>query len=328
MKLAIISDPERYEKFAPADARAYWESASFFPLDAAPREIAAACPDAEVLLVDAIAQVPAELIEALPRLKVIHSEGVAYNGIDCAAAARAGVLVCNNKGGNAGAVAEQVIMLMLGLLRTVVPGHLAVLAGEQIARKEHLILKGITDLQDCTVGLLGFGDIAQATAARLTPFGCKVAYWSRHRHDEAAGRLGVEYRALDDLLAQADIVSLHMAVTDQTIGFIGSERLAAMRPGAALINTARGELIDNEALVAALADGHLGAAAFDTIAPEPVSADNPVVAYAKDHPEQVLLAPHIGGVTIGSFKRMQAHMWENVRRVAAGERPDCIVNGR
>ena len=168
--------------------------------------------DADVILADAISEVSAQVIGDMPNLKMIHSEGVAYNKIDLNAASERKIYVCNNKGGNAGAVAEQTILLILGLLRTIIPGHEAVLEGNQIARKEKLMVSGITDLADCTVGLLGMGDIAKETAKRLHSFGCRCVYYSRNRKSaQMEEELCVTYKPLDELLSMCDIISLHMA---------------------------------------------------------------------------------------------------------------------
>lgn len=328
MRIAVIANEERYRLFAPSERVFKDHEVAFFPLDTPDERVARECPDAEVLLVDAIAPVSAGLIAALPALKMVHSEGVAVSAIDCRSAQQRGVYVCNNKGGNAGAVAEQALMLMLGFLRGVVAGNESVLEGRQIERKEKMMLEGITDLADCTVGLIGLGDIGQATAARLATFGCRCLYWSRTRRDAALEEsLCVTYVPLPELLGRSDIVSLHVAVTDDTLRFMDAERFSLMKGGALLVNTGRGELVDNEALIAALDQGTLSGAALDVCDLEPVAFDNPVVAYAREHPGRVLFSPHIGGVTTGSFKRMHAHMWENVERIARVERPDCVVNG-
>ncbi len=164
MKAAIIGDPKRSAKYAPDWPIVKETDKVFFDLDAPVEEIVEKAGDADVLLADAIAKVPGELIKRLPGLKLIHSEGVAYNGIDTETAKKCGVPVCNCKGMNAGAVAEQAILLMLGLLRDVVGGNEAEKAGRQLAVKQAMMVSGITDLADCKVGLVGFGDIAVATA--------------------------------------------------------------------------------------------------------------------------------------------------------------------
>ena len=277
MKILVIGDEKRYRGFGPAwDEDAF--QCTFCPRGSSNAELIAACPDAEVIFADAISPVDAELIAALPALKMIHSEGVAFDKIDCKAAADAGVFVCNNKGGNAPSVAEQTVLLMLELLRDSIAGHHATQAGEQIRFKESKMRDGIHELSGMTVGLVGFGDIAKATAKLLSAFGSKVYYWNRTRREAAEVEYGVEYLPLDELCAECDIISLHLSVTPETAGLVDAAFLAKMKPTAYLVNTARGDLVDNEALRDALVNGRIAGAAFDTIAPEPTPADHPLVA--------------------------------------------------
>ena len=328
MKAAIIGDPKRSAKYAPDWPIVKETDKVFFDLDAPVEEIVEKAGDADVLLADAIAKVPGELIKRLPGLKLIHSEGVAYNGIDTETAKNCGVPVCNCKGMNAGAVAEQAILLMLGLLRDVVGGNEAEKAGRQLAVKQAMMVRGITDLADCKVGLVGFGDIAVATADRLHAFGSQVFYWNhRRRTPEVEGSHHVKFLPLDELLEECDIISLHVAVTPETTGMVNGDFLAKMKPGSYLINTARGDLVDNAALRAALESGQIAGAGLDTIAPEPTTADNLLVDLVPAAGVRVLYSPHVGGITTGSFKRGYRMIWENVQRVAEGKRPERVVNG-
>ena len=135
------------------------------------------------------------------------------------------------------------------------------------------------------------------------------------------------YLPLEELAETCDIVSLHCAVTDETWHMADDAFLARMKPTAILINTARGDLVDNAALRRALTEGRIAGAGLDTLAPEPVPADHPLVDLPPEVREKVVLAPHLGGITEASFRRAHAHMWRNAERIAAGERPDNIVNG-
>lgn len=327
MKILIIGNRERYEKFGPGKKLPDSYEIVCCPVGGGDEELLRSAGDADVVLADAIASVSGYVIEHMPNLKMIHSEGVAYNKIDVSAADKRNIYVCNNKGGNAGAVAEQAVLLMLGLLRTVVSGHNAVMEGRQLERKEALMVSGITDLADCKIGILGFGDIGRETAKRLRAFGCTCFYYTKNRKSsEIEDACGAVYRPLEKLLAECDIISLHMAVQEETTGFMDRKRIAQMKEGAYLVNTGRGELVDNQALCEALKEGRLAGAGLDTVFPEPVREDNPLVKLAKAYPGKILFSPHIGGVTTGSFKRMHRHMWENVRRIENGQQPDCIVN--
>lgn len=327
MKILIIGEQERSEAYMPDLPIVEEAETVYAEMGTDEAELLARAQDADVIFADAIAKVPGSLIRQMPNLKLIHSEGVGYNGIDVEAASERGIYVCNNRGMNAGAVAEQTVLLMLGLLRDVAAGHASVRQGRQIQVKQQKMVEGITELADCTVGLIGFGNIAKATAVRLKPFGCRVVYYNRHRKPvEEEARYGVEYVSLDRLARISDIVSIHVAVTPETKGMIGREFLSRMKETAYFINTSRGELVDNEAMKEALEKGRIAGAGFDTIAPEPTTADNPLVALKEDCPARVLYSPHIGGITKSSFRRCHLQMWQNAGRVWKGEKPVDIVN--
>lgn len=320
MKLLVIGDKARVEKYLPDLPVTSQVQVIVADRGADDDELVALAPDADFILADAISPVSSSLMERLPSLKLVHSEGVAYNAIDAEAARRLGIAVCNNAGVNAGAVAEQTILLMLACLRDAVAGDAAVREGRQIQTKERLMVQGIRELGDCTVGFIGFGAIAQATAKRLAGWGCTMLYNKRTPLAASAEEeLGVSFRSLDDLLAESDIVSLHVPVTDATAGLVDEGFLAKMKPGSILVNTARGEIVNQEALVDALQNGHLAAAGLDTLCPEPVQPDNPLVAMGSEGPGCVVLSPHIGGVTEGMFYRAHRNVWENIARTIAGQ---------
>lgn len=327
MRILTIGGRDKYERLDPEDLRKAGDSIVFVPRDATVKQAVDACPDAEVLFIDAISPATAELMDALPKLRMICSEGVAYDKIDCKAAAERGIYVTNNAGGNAGAVAEQAILLMLGLLRRVTWGNAAVRAGGQIEAKSAVFAHGEDDLMDLTVGIIGMGAIGQALARRLAPFGCRLVYTSGHRKVALEKELGIEWMELPELLGVSHIVSLNCAVTPETAGMVDEGFLTSMREGSYLVNTARGELVDNDALAYALESGHLAGAGLDTVAPEPVTLDNPLLNLSDEALARVLFSPHVGGITTGALRRLQRHMWENVYALERGERPTCVVNG-
>ena len=328
MHIVVLGQEARYQVYRPAMPFLDRQTPAFLDKDSTEAEIAAASPEAEGLFVDAITPVTASLMDRLPKLRLIHSEGVAYDRIDLDAARQRNIYVCNNKGCNAGAVAEQAILLMLMLLRHALPGDRAVREGRQMEMKERYMVEGITELSACKVGLVGFGDIGRATAERLAPFGCELYYYTRHRRTpEEERKYSVTYLPLEELAAACEIVSLHCAVNDETRNMVDDAFLGRMQPTAYLINTARGDLVDNDALVRALTEGRIAGAGLDTLAPEPVPADHPLVTLPPEIQDRVALAPHLGGITEASFRRAHAHMWRNAERLAAGERPDCVVNG-
>ena len=328
MRILVLGQEARYRAYCPPWVRLEQQDLTFLDKESTEEQIAAAGKTAEILFADAITPVTASLIAQLPQLRLIQSEGVTFDRIDLAAAGARGIYVCNNKGCNAGAVAEQAVLLMLMLLRHGLTGDRAVREGRQMEMKERCMVEGITELSACRVGLIGFGDIAHATAERLAPFGCRLYYYTRHRRTpEEEQRCHVTYLPLEQLLAACDILSLHCAVTEETRNLVDAAFLRQVKPTAYLINTARGDLVDNEALRQALVEGRLAGAGLDTLAPEPVPADHPLATLPQEVQDRVVLAPHLGGITEASFRRAHAHMWRNVERLAAGERPDSIVNG-
>ena len=328
MKILVFGPEARYNAYRPAFASALDAELVFCPLGSSPRRAAADHPDAQVLFADPIIDVDREIIGLLPQLKLIQSEGVAFNRIDLEAARERGIYVCNNKGCNADSVAEHTIMLMLMALRHGITGHRAVLAGQQVQMKEAVMASSSPELGEQAVGLVGFGDIAQATARRLHPFGCRLYYYTLHRRTpEIESEFGVSYLPLEELFAVCDILSLHCAVNDQTRGMVGEALLSHMKPTAILVNTARGDLVDNLAVRQALVEGRLGGIAMDTLAPEPTPADHPLVALPPEVADRAIYSPHFGGNTGGSFRRAHQNMWSNARAILQGERPVHVVNG-
>lgn len=327
MKLLVIGDAKRTSKYLPdMDIVKDVEIvvAARGSLDEEILEIAA---DADFIMADAISAVSANLIASMPNLKLIHSEGVAFNRIDCAAAKEAGVAVCNNAGVNSGAVAEQAIMLMLACLRDAIAGDAAVRAGRQIQKKERMMVEGFRELGDCKVGFIGFGSIAQATALRLSAWGCDMVYNKRtplSAEDEE--RFGARFVELDELLASCDIVSIHVPVTPETTGLVDADFIRKMKRGSILINTARGEIVDQIALKEAIISGQLSAAGLDTLHPEPVKPDNPLLHLPAEYEKRIVFSPHIGGVSEGMFYRAHRTVWENVARIIEGEEPINRVN--
>lgn len=327
MKVMVIGNRERYEKYAPDSEAASQVEMVYFPLGTEDRVLLESCKDAQGLVVDAIGKVSGELIQGLPDLKWIQSEGVGYNGIDVEAASKRNIPVCNNKGINAGAVAEQTVLLILALLRDFFAGDQAVRQGNQIQKKEEMMIRGFMELSECTVGLIGLGDIGKATAKLLGAFGSKVYYHKTHplTMEEESG-LNVTYLELDDMLAKCNVISLHVPVTPQTREMVNEEFLGKMRKDAWLINTARGEIVDNDALRKALEEDWILGAGLDTVAPEPTSKDNVLVDLPEEVRSKVVYSPHIAGVSTGTFRRAHENIWENIRRVSLGEKPMNQVN--
>lgn len=287
------------------------------------------CPDADILIADAIADIPADLMQGMPELKLIHSEGVAFNRIDIETAGRQGIYVCNCAGMNAQAVAEQAILLMLGVLRNVAYNDQAVRDGRQIQVKEGYMAAGtLRDLSDCTVGLIGCGNIGRCTAKLLKAFHAETYYSQRRRLDaDEEQECGVTWAAsLAELLKTCDIISLHLPVTPETNRMCDAAFFSQMKPGSCLINTSRGELIDDQALADALKCGRLAMAGLDTLDREPVQKDHPLLLQPQEVESKILFSPHIGGITASSFRRGYKIIWNNILHIAEGSRPDNVVN--
>ena len=268
------------------------------------REIA----DADVLL-HVLKPVTPATIAAGPRLRLIQKLGVGVNTIDLEAAKAAGVAVANMPGTNSQAVAEMALALMLAVLRRLSYLDPLTRRGGGWAPEPDLI-DGVGEIAGRTVGFVGYGASAPRLGAALQALGAEVIYAANSAKPDAPGR----FVTLAELLAQADIVSLHLPLTAETQGLIDARALAAMRPGAILINTARGGLVDEAALVAALQSGRLRGAGLDVFAEEPVDPANPLLALPN-----VVLAPHMAWLTPETLERSLAAAFENCRRLATGE---------
>ena len=249
----------------------------------------------------------AEMIAAAPMLRLIQKIGVGVNTIDLDAAKARGIAVCNLPGTNARAVAELTLALMLAVLRRVSRFDAAMRRGEWLDPE---LQDGIGELGGRTVGLVGYGAIPRLLAPVLIALGCRLIYTSRAQHADALG----EWRSLDALLAEADVVSLHVPLTDDTANLIDAAAIARMNPGAVLINTARGGLVDQAALTEALASGRLAGAGLDVFVHEPHDASEALFRLSN-----VVLTPHIGWLTTGTFDRSFALAAENCRRLDSGE---------
>lgn len=248
----------------------------------------------------------AAMIGAAARLQLIQKIGVGVNTIDLAAAKARAIPVCNLPGTNARAVAELTLALMLATLRRL-PRFDAALRGG--VWSDPVLGDGLGELGGRTVGLVGYGAIPRLLAPVLAALGCRIVYTARRPKTDAVG----EPRPLEALLAESDVVSLHVPLTPDTEKLIDAAALALMRPGAVLINTARGGLVDQAALTEALCRGHLAAAGLDVFAAEPPLPGDRLLSLPN-----VVITPHIGWLTTGTFDRSFALAAENCRRVGAG----------
>ncbi len=322
-KVTFISDvttPERVYSNVP-ELKDF--DVKFFSTRDGEEKIIKEAADTEYLIVDAMGRASEKLIDSLQNLKLIQSEGVGYQGVDVETATRRNIPVCNNKGINDTAVAEVAVFLILGCLKKYNDGVAAVYDGRQIQKKAESF-GVIKELSECTVGLVGFGDIARQTAMLLKAFGARVIYYNRTRYERIEEEYGVEYVSLDELLKQSDFVSLHLAVTDATRNIVNSDFLKKMKSTAYLINTARGDLVDNSALLDAIKNNKIAGAGLDVIAPEPVQKDN--ILLDESIKDKLMLTPHIAGITALTVKKLYRNCYDNIVAIQNGNRPKNKVN--
>ncbi|HEV3165335.1 MAG TPA: phosphoglycerate dehydrogenase [Isosphaeraceae bacterium] len=257
----------------------------------------------------------AEALDLAPRLRAIARTGVGYDTIDMAAATARKMVVTITPGTNHDSVAEQTFSLLLAITRNVVNNDRVIRAG---GYDRSLVLP----LRGKTMGLVGMGRIGRAVATRAIAFGMRVI-----AHDTVAdatfdAQHGIRRVSLDDLIAQADVISLHVPLTDSTRGMINRDSLARMRQGAILLNTARGGLIVESDLAEALSSGHLAGAGLDVQQQEPPRADNPLLRL-----QNVVLSPHIGGIDAQAMADMAEMAAECIVALYQGRWPaDCVVN--
>lgn len=259
-------------------------------------------------------QIDARLMDAAPQLKVISQVAVGYDNIDVAAAAARGIRVGNTPGVLTEATADFAFALLLAAARRVGEGLDYVRDGRWQTWGLTLLLG--QDVHGATLGIVGLGRIGQAVARRARGFDMRVLYHSATRQPEVEQALGVAYASLDDVLRQADFVSLHVNLTAATRGLIGARELGLMKETAVLINTARGPVVDTDALYAALQSGQIAAAALDVTDPEPLPADHPLLALPN-----VLVVPHIASATVGTRTQMALMA---VRNLIAGVRGEPL----
>ncbi len=283
MKIVIADD-------LPASAAALLAEVDGWTVDAKagrPKpDLLAALADADALLVRSATKVTKEILDAAPQLRIIARAGSGVDNIDLPAASARGIVVTNAPGGNSISVAEHALALMLALARSVSVADAAM----KQQRWEKKSLLGI-ELRDKVLGVVGFGRIGQAVAHRARAFGMRILAHDPFIAAQVGTEQDVQFVSLDDLCAQADYITLHMPTTPQTTGLFDAARLASCKKGVKLINTARGELIDEAALLAALDSGHVAGAGLDVFLKEP-PADWALVSSPK-----VVATPHIAAST-------------------------------
>lgn len=249
-----------------------------------------------------------------PRLRLVHKLGAGVNTIDVETATKCGIAVANMPGANAPSVAEGTVLLMLAALRRLPTLDRAVRRGCGWPADPELG-ETVRDIGGCTVGLVGYGNIAKRVGDIVTAMGATV----RHTSTRDDGRPG--WRRLPDLLAASDIVSLHLPLHADTVHLLNRDALARMKPDAVLVNTSRGAVVDEDALVDALRGGRLAAAGLDVFDAEPVAPDNPLLSL-----DNVVLTPHVTWYTADTMRRYLVEAVANCRRLRDGLPLANVVN--
>ena len=274
--------------------------------------------DKEALLCLLTDRIDAALMDAAPGLKAISQCAVGYDNVDVGAATARGIPVGNTPGVLTDATADFAFTLLMAAARRI---------GEAIdyVRDGRWNTWGLTlllgqSVYGATLGIVGLGRIGQALARRAGGFDMKILYYDAVRQPEAEAELGVEYRALEDLLRESDFVSLHVGLTEETRGLMDARTFALMKPTAILVNTSRGPVVDPEALYKALKDGQIGYAALDVTDPEPLPADHKLLELPN-----LIVAPHIASATVRSRNLMASRAVQNLIAGLRGEQlPYCV----
>ena len=285
----------------------------------------AACASrtAAITQADYIIGYPADLsveeLDAATNLKLLQILSAGYEYIDLESYRTRDIPVANNGGANAPTVAEHAILLILAVFKKLPLHHNTLVEGGWLGAEETLRMR---ELRDKTLGIVGFGRIGQEIARIAQGFQTKTLY-----HDLVAAPSALEaetkaeYASLDALLTQSDVVTIHTALTAENHGLINAERLALMKSSAIVVNTSRGPVIDEPALIEALRSGTIAGAGLDVFVNEPLEKDSPLLSLPN-----VVLTSHIAGITLDTWSRRIEFGFSNVERVAAGEPPTSVIS--
>ncbi len=303
------------EELSPATIDALGPDFDIRYCDGASREqLLPALADADAVLIRSATQLDAEAIGAAPRLKVIARAGVGLDNVDVPRATEAGVMVVNAPTSNITSAAELAVGLLLAAARNIAPASQA-LKGGAWQRSRF----GGVELLDKTVGVVGLGRIGALVAERLKGFGMEIIAYDPYTTPTKAAQLGARLVELDELLATADFITVHLPKTAETMGLIGKEALAKVKPGVVVVNAARGGIVDEQALAEALHDGRVGAAGLDVFAKEPCT-ESPLFEF-----ENVVVTPHLGASTDEAQEKAGISVARSVRLALAGDIvPDAV----
>jgi D-3-phosphoglycerate dehydrogenase / 2-oxoglutarate reductase len=277
-------------------------------------ELIPAVADVDAILVRSATKVDAEVLSAARRLKVVARAGVGLDNVDVKQATASGVMVVNAPTSNIISAAELAVGLLLAAARHIAPASAALKAGEWKRSK----YTGI-ELYEKTLGIVGLGRIGVLVAQRLSAFGMKVIAYDPYVQAGRAAQIGVRLLSLDDLMAEADFISVHLPKTSETVGLIGEDQLARCKPTAIVVNAARGGIVDEHALQVAIKEGRLGGAGLDVFAAEPCT-DSPLFEF-----DNVVATPHLGASTAEAQEKAGIAVARSVRLALSGELvPDAV----
>lgn len=306
------------DKLAESTVAALGDQVEVRWVDGPDREkLLAAVPEADALLVRSATTVDAEVLAAAPKLKIVARAGVGLDNVDVNAATERGVLVVNAPTSNIHSAAEHALALMLSAARQI--------PAADASLREHTWKRSSfsgTEIFGKTVGVVGLGRIGQLVAQRLSAFGTHLVAYDPYVSPARAAQLGIELLTLDELLARADFISVHLPKTPETAGLIGKDALAKTKPGVIIVNAARGGLVDEAALADAVRSGHVRAAGLDVFSKEPCT-DSPLFELP-----QVVVTPHLGASTEEAQDRAGTDVAASVKLALAGEFvPDAVNVG-
>ncbi|NHW23364.1 MAG: hydroxyacid dehydrogenase [Archaeoglobales archaeon] len=282
-----------------------------------------AVADADIVIGDYTFRIPIteSMMRKMRKIKLIQQPSTGYNHIDIEAARKLGIKVANVGGVNALSVAEHTIMLALALMKRLIYANESVFAGRW--EQDEMANMGVYELYGKTWAILGMGAQGREVTKRLQGWGVKVIYYDIKRAEDIERTYGAEFREFEDLFREADILSIHLPLTEKTRGLIGEKELRSMKNSAVLLNVARGEIVDEKALVRAIREGWIAGAALDVFSKEPPAGSELLALKGYN----VILTPHIAGATSEARIRIIREAIENIGRALRGEEIKYVVSG-
>jgi D-3-phosphoglycerate dehydrogenase len=313
----LVPDPEEVLRPYAAERRAASEHGARFVISQLDPPVA---QDAEVIVTSLLAY-PAETVQQLVRCQLLVVYGIGYDQVDVAAATRYGIVVANTPTFCVAEVADHTLALILSLARHVPWLDHQVRTGQWSNANQ--VRPHLHRLSALTVGVIGLGNTAQQVIRRLTPFGCRILSYHPRRTAEAIRTTGAQPASFAELLEQSDVISLHVPLTNETRHLIDKQAFSQMKPGAMLINTSRGAVIDEAALLGALQSDHLYGVALDVYEQEPLPPDHPLAQF---DPKRVILTPHFAGGSQEALPAQQQEVADAISAFLQGHWPASTVN--